>query len=398
MSRLRVLSISTLFPSPQRPGFGKFVEYQLKAVAAGGEVDLVVINPIGLPPWPLSQRKPYSDYARNPDAQQVDGLDVRYPRFRLIPRFSADGNAARIAKAIIPLARQLHAERPFNLVDAQFFFPDGPAAMLVAQALGLPFSIKARGADIHFWGRRPRPLAQIREAGQAAAGLLAVSSALRDDMIALGLPAEKIAVHYTGIDHARFHPLPRKQARALISALPSLHVWVKGPLLVCTGALIARKSQHLVIEALPALPDCHLVLAGEGPDRPKLEALAQRLDVADRVQFLGQVDHDLLPQLLSAADVLVLPSASEGIANAWIEALACGTPLVIPDIGGAREVIRDDSAGRIVARTPAAIAAGIESILAAPPCEDAVAANAAPFSWQRNAAELVAYWQGLVRS
>lgn len=395
MNRLRVLSISTLFPSPRRPGFGKFVEYQFKAVAAQDEVDLVVFNPVGLPPWPLSQCKPYSDYARNPDAEHLDGLDVRYPRFRLIPRFGANGNAARIAKAIIPLARQLHAQRPFDLVDAQFFFPDGPAAMLVARALGLPFSVKARGADIHFWGRRPRPLAQIREAGQASAGLLAVSSALREDMIALGLPAEKITVHYTGIDHGRFHSLPRQQARALVSAMPGLPALGNGPLLVSTGALIERKGQNLVIAALTALPDCQLVLAGEGPQRKKLEALARQLAVSDRVQFLGQVGHDLLPQLLSAADVLVLPSASEGIANAWIEALACGTPLVIPDIGGAREVIRNENAGRIVERTPQAIAAGIGSILANPPSQTGVAANAAAFSWQRNAAELIAYWQRL---
>ncbi|RZA28161.1 MAG: glycosyltransferase, partial [Proteobacteria bacterium] len=114
---------------------------------------------------------------------------------------------------------------------------------------------------------------------------------------------------------------------------------------------------------------------------------------ADRVQFLGSVDHDLLPVLLSAANVMVLPSASEGLANAWVEALACGTPLVICDAGGAREVVRDASAGRIVARDAGAIAAAVAEILAAPPQPQEVAANAAHFSWEANAAALAEYYE-----
>jgi teichuronic acid biosynthesis glycosyltransferase TuaC len=90
---------------------------------------------------------------------------------------------------------------------------------------------------------------------------------------------------------------------------------------------------------------------------------------------------------------MVLPSASEGLANAWIEALACGTPLVIPPIGGAREVVRDASAGRIAERTPEGIAAAVGELLAGPSVQQAVAANAARFSWEANAEALVAFWR-----
>lgn len=394
MNKPRVLSLSTLFPTPARPGFGKFVEYSLGAVARRGDIDLTVVNPIGVPPWPLSRREPYRTHDSAPQQGELQGATVHYPRFTLVPRFGGDSNAGRIVRAVMPLVQKLHAERPFDLIDAQFFFPDGPAVAEIAKRLGLPWSIKARGADIHFWGRRPAPLAQMRAAAQGAAGMLAVSGALKGDMAALGMPGERITVHYTGIDHARF-TLPRTQARILVSAVPELGVWVKGPLVVVTGALIERKGQGLVIEALRHLPGVHLAFAGAGPDENALRALAARLDVEERVQFLGQVSHDLLPQLLSAANVLALPSASEGIANAWIEALACGTPLVIPDIGGAREVLRDPSAGRIVERTPQAIAAGIAEVLANQPDEETVAANSQRFSWERNAEELAAYWRRL---
>ena len=106
--------------------------------------------------------------------------------------------------------------------------------------------------------------------------------------------------------------------------------------------------------ALAAVGDRGFALAGSGEDEAKLRALAASLGLAERVHFLGAVNHTQLPQLLAAADAMVLPSSSEGLANAWIEALACGTPLVITDCGGAREVVRNASAGRIVERTPEA--------------------------------------------
>jgi glycosyltransferase involved in cell wall biosynthesis len=70
---------------------------------------------------------------------------------------------------------------------------------------------------------------------------------------------------------------------------------------------------------------------------------------------------------------------------------------VIPDIGGAREVVRDPSAGRIAEREPAAIAAAVRDLLADPPTQEAVAANAERFSWKENARQLVAFWWGLAR-
>ena len=178
--------------------------------------------------------------------------------------------------------------------------------------------------------------------------------------------------------------------------MPNLGIWSVGPLIVTPGSLIPRKGQRLVIEALALLPGARLALAGAGEDEKPLRDLAQRLGVSDRVQFLGLVGHDLLPHVLCAADVLVLPSTSEGLANVWIEGLACGTPIVIPDIGGAREVVKDDSAGRIAPRTPEAIADAVSRILADPPSQQDVSANVSRFSWGVNAQNLVHFWRGIL--
>lgn len=388
---MRVLSLSTLFPSPAQPGFGKFVASQMAAVAARGDVDLVMVNPLGLPPWPLAAHARYRPLTRCPQTSTLGQLTVHHPRFTLLPLVGGESNPGRIARGILPLVRRLHAEAPFDLVDAQFFFPDGPAALRIARALGLPLTIKARGSDIHYWSTRPRALAQILEAGDGARTLLSVSAALGRDMAALGLSPWRTRVHYTGLDHARFTPTPRAAARAAVAAelgLPS-----DGTLLACPGALIAIKGQALAIRALAQLPGARLALAGSGPDEAALRALAGDLGLADRVHFLGQVGHDALPRLMSAADVVVLPSEREGLANVWVEALACGTPLVIPDVGGAAEVVTQATAGRLAAREPAAIAAAVRELTSAPPAQDAVAALAARFSWNNNAAELVALWR-----
>jgi teichuronic acid biosynthesis glycosyltransferase TuaC len=287
----------------------------------------------------------------------------------------------------------MHAEQPFDLVDAQFFFPDGPAAAIIAHNLGLPLTIKSRGADIHYWGSRPKAKAQIVAAARQAAGLLAVSKALREDMIALGMPGERITVHYTGLDRERFYPTDRRTARARVAALG---IPASGSLLVTPGSLIPRKSQRLVIEALAALPDTRLALAGAGEDEASLKAQAKALGLSERVHFLGQVGHDVLPTLMSAADVVVLPSSSEGLANVWIEALGCGTPIVIPDIGGASEIVHDHSAGRIAARDPQAIAAAVADLIADPPSQADVAANVAGFSWTTNAEAIVRFWREIL--
>jgi glycosyltransferase involved in cell wall biosynthesis len=381
----RLLSLATLYPNASAPRFGTFVARSLEALAARGDWQVTVLNPIGVPPVRFGRYRALAGAA----ADGIEhGVRVHRPTFPLIPRYGAAFNPRLIARAALPLARKLHAEQPFDMVDAQFFYPDGPAAARVADALRLPLAIKARGADIQYWGTRGYALKQMREAASRADTLLAVSEALAQDMAALGLPRDKLRIHYTGLDRDLFHPLDRIECRRHVAGHFGFELPVGAPLLVTVGALIPRKGQAFVIRALGALPDAHLLLVGKGEDEADLRALAAREQVAGRVHFLGSLDHTLLPVVLSAADAMVLPSASEGLANAWVEALACGCPLVIGDAGGARELLTSPEAGRIVARDPGAIVAAIQALLAAPPDRETVAATVERFSWPAHAEAL----------
>ncbi len=389
-----VVVLSTLYPNTVNPRFGTFVARSLEAMAKRADWNVTVVNPIGLPPIALGRYRALSAL----DAISVEaGVTVHRPRFTLIPAVGARRNASAIAKAALPLIQQIHAETPIDMIDAQFFFPDGPAAAWIARQIGVPLSLKARGSDITYWGDIDFAREQMIEAAEGADGILAVSEALAGQMAEIGMPRSKIRVHYTGLDRDRFRPLEHTQLRAQLGAELGFAMPDNAPLLTCVGALIERKGQDIAIAALANIEGARLVLVGKGDDEAHLRALAQDLGLAERVHFAGSLDHDLLPLILSASDAMVLPTMNEGLANAWVEALACGTPVVTCDVGGARELITNNTAGRLVERNPESVAAGVNEILNNPPMRQAVAAMAERFSWDTNALELAAHYDTLLR-
>jgi len=261
---IRVLTLSTLFPDSSRPGFGGFVERQTLALAAHAGVECRVVAPLGLPAagWARRQRR-YHELDMLPRWETWKGLDVYRPRFATLPVVGGPVHPLSLWWALLSLLDAIRAEFPFDVIDTEFFYPDGPAAVALGRRYGVPVSIKARGSDIHLWGRKRLCRAMIVAAGRSADGMLAVSGALRDDMVALGLPADRIRVHPTGLDRSVFHPRDRVAAKAGLG--------VAGPLVVSIGNLIALKGHALVVEAMGALPGVSLLIAGEGPERIALE-------------------------------------------------------------------------------------------------------------------------------
>ena len=111
---------------------------------------------------------------------------------------------------------------------------------------------------------------------------------------------------------------------------------------------------------------------------------------------MGNVPHDELPALFAAADVMALVSKSEGLANAWVEALACGTPVVASNVGGAPELIRSPDAGRIVESDVVAVVTAIQDLLDNPVSPPHVAAQVAHFSWASNAEVLEGFFRRVI--
>jgi len=372
-----------LFPNARQPQLGLFVERQTRGLAALPEVEVRVVAGVGLPVWPLSLHPHYRPLGSLAREELWNGLQVQRPRFTAWPKVGQARAGTSLARAALPLLRELRRSFPFDVVDAEFFWPDGVAAMHLARALGLPFSVKARGSDIYHWGDVPGVREQVLAAAEAASGLLAVSQSLKDEMVGRGMAGEKIKVHHTGVDLDAYRPVDRAAVKRTLG--------VEGPLLATVGALIERKGQAFALEALARLPGATLLLIGDGPDRAELGGKAEALGIADRVRFLGSQPPAEVARLVAAADVMLLPTRAEGIANAWVEALACGTPVVTCAAGAAADVIDRPEAGRIVARDSEALARAVGELLRSPPEQAAVRRAAERFSWERNAKELEAH-------
>ncbi|MBV7256748.1 glycosyltransferase [Pacificimonas sp. WHA3] len=367
---LRVLTLSTLYPNAVQPDLGSFCARQTERLAARDDVEVEVIAPVARFPIPVPGA-PYSALRDIPERDERGGLSVHHPRYASVPFIGWRWNAKSLARAVVPLARQLHQANPFDVIDCEFFFPDSVAAHEISRALHLPYSIKARGSDIRYWGRRNFTRRQMVGAGRHSNGMLAVSRSLRTDMSRIGLSLERITVHYTGVDLSRF--------------APDKSITREAGLLLAIGNLVPLKRHLLLIEMMVHLPEYRLEILGEGPERGALESAIETFGVSDRVTLLGRRPHDELAPRLAAAEALVHSSESEGLANVWIEALACGTPVVTTNVGGAAEVVTRDTGVLVpVTATAARFASAVRQLRSRPRNIQAIRAAAEPFSWARN--------------
>lgn len=121
-----------------------------------------------------------------------------------------------------------------------------------------------------------------------------------------------------------------------------------GQTIITVCRLVPWKGVDRLIRVLVRLPNCRLVVAGDGPDRFKLQAEAVQLGVADRVLFIGQVDKRQVRALLEASDLFVLNSGYEGLPHVVLEAMAARVPVIATDVGGTSEVVRDNETGLLI--------------------------------------------------
>lgn len=175
--------------------------------------------------------------------------------------------------------------------------------------------------------------------GYRRAGFHAISESTRDDLVARGVPREKVRVIHPGVDLKTFHPDP---------SVPRATV----PTFVYVGRLKRYKGVRLLVEAFARArktrPDMRLLVAGTGDARLELEQRSRALGQGDAVQFLGFIPESEKLMLLRTAWANVFPSVKEGWGITVIEAAACGTPSIASDSPGLRDSVRDGETGVLV--------------------------------------------------
>jgi phosphatidylinositol alpha-1,6-mannosyltransferase len=223
-----------------------------------------------------------------------------------------------------------------------------------------------------WWAQVPGSRALLRRVGEGTDVLTYVSEWCRDRIAPALSPAAaaRMARLSPGVDTVRFAPDVGGAAfRARLGIAPDR------PVVVCVGRVVERKGQDTLVRAWPTVlarvPDALLLVVGDGPHRPAVESLAASLGVAGAVRFAGQVAEDDLPAAYDAADVFAMPCRARRAGlemEAWgivfLEAQACGVPVVVGDSGGAPEACVHGETGYVVdPLNPVAVASKVLRLL-----------------------------------
>jgi glycosyltransferase involved in cell wall biosynthesis len=327
---MRILLVSQMYPGPDDPDLGVFVQGLERALAARGH-----------------------ELARGV-------LDRR------------GGGKRRYLDLWRSTRREAERFRP-DVVYAHFLVPAGLIAALGTKA---PLVVTAHGRDVRNVGAVPGVGVATRKVVRRASSVVCVSDYLRREL-ELRVPAArgKTEVIDCGVDLERFHGGDAAAARAALD-------WEgEGPFLVCVGSLSERKNVVALADAFARLGRGQLVFVGDGPLRPALEG-------RPGVRVVGRVAHDAVPELLRAADLVCQPSLIEPFGQAVLEALASERPVVATAIGGPPELVPPEAGVLVDPSSPDELARALETALALPDPGAAARAAAEAHDVSRQAARV----------
>ncbi len=352
MTTLRIAVVSRYFPSSVEPWQGRSAYQTLRVLTQQAKIHVFFPN-ARYPPF----LKPRSRiYDRIDHTYRTPEVDVSYHDFPALPLISRPLNGWMAARTLLPHVRAFAPDLIFSF----FLYPDGYAALKIAQALSVPVVAMAIGSDLNNIGD-PISARLTRTVLKDADFLLAKSEYLRQKAVLLGARSETTRTITNGCDISRFHVGDRAAARR------KLHIGPSTQMVVYIGRLDVKKGLRELVDAAaslrPSRPQLRIYLVGEGPDREVMAAAIQARDASGYIHLLPSCPPDEVAMWMTAADLVTLPSYMEGCPNVVLEALACGRPVVATNVGGIPEIMSDDCGQMVPPRDAVALAAAIGSVL-----------------------------------
>ena len=377
---MRVAVVAEFYPRAEDPVLGMWAHRQAVAARdAGADVRVIVLHRLvpaeaELKAGPRVALRSLAAKVRQPRADVRDGIEVAYAPFVSPPRGRSYGRWGRWAAPA--LRRALRSAEPFDLVHAHNAVPAGDAALRAAT--DRPLVVSVHGGDVFHTAHRWPTVGPVFDGARLVlANSEGIAGAVRD------LGGRDVRVVHLGTD------------------LPEQPGGGDGRTLVTLGHLVERKGHADVLRALARLPGLRYEVIGDGPERPRLEALARELDVADRVRFHGQLEHGRALEAMRRGDVFVMPSWHEAFGVAYVEAMAAGLPAIAcsGEPGPADIAALGGGIVLVPPREPAALADAIADAVArrATLGEQARATVREHFTWERSGRATVAAYEDALR-
>lgn len=385
MPRLRVAVVSTFFPNSSAPYRTLFVRHLVTALAEHAEVAVVAPIPYA-PRWPRRAR--WSALRQVPYTARSGDIPVAHPRYIVVPKVEAFSGLT-YALAVAPALRRL-ARQGIDVIHVHCAYPDAVGVARVAGTLGLPFVVTAHGSDINVYATRESLRSQVIWALSKAQAIIAVSEALRDRICTLApqLAQRVRCIPCSGVNPDVFHLGERSSARAEYGVELQARVVLFVGNLVPIKGLDTLLAAWRILQARGALgPSDRLVLIGDGPLRPQLEAAAKEPALAGAWRVLGPRPQGEIAKWMHAATVLCLASLNEGMPNVVVEALASGLPVVATAVGGIPDLVKPEVNGYLAPSGNAGeLAAALARALDRNWDSRQIAVTAAGYNWSALAA------------
>jgi glycosyltransferase involved in cell wall biosynthesis len=342
---VKILTLSNLYPRPDRPTFGMFNGQLFGQMATTEGVSLR--NICLVPEWRLWRWR----HIRGWSAPSGSVPGTRYQPVFYLPIIGRQWSARLYCWWNAALK---HEVQKADVVYASWLFPDGVAAAHLAESTNVKVWIMVLGSDTYHL-RDANRRAQIQAVDARVAGYVCVCQTVAQRLVDVGIASERIHVVPNGVDPKRFYYVAPSQAHEHLSKTlesPLRAAIADGISVLFVGNLVMEKGPDLCLDAFIAAAGTdnkrRLVFIGQGAMQASLERRVQDAGLSERVHFVGNRPHTEIVHWMALADVLCLSSRTEGMPNVVLEALACGCPVIASDVGACDEMLNDEPAGQVV--------------------------------------------------
>ena len=381
---MKILVITHIYPNNLEPMGGIFNRYQIEFLSKHCEIK--VIAP--LPWYPgasfFPKRAEFPNAGKVLKEEIINGIEVKHPLYFVIPIIGRFLHGIAYFLRVLPVVLAVKRQFSFNVIYSTYAYPDSFAAALIALILRKPLIAKVHGSDINVIAKSFLRGKFVRFALSRAEKIIAVSEALKKEMIKMGVEEAKIIVVYNGVDKTIF------QKRSIVASRKDLMLKMEGKVIVFIGNLKKIKGLTFLIEAVEMLKKnkfpAKLFIIGKGPIKDQLRRLVNCKSLEVDVTFLGGMFQKEILLWINAADIVCLPSINEGVPNVILESLSCGKAVVATNVGGIPEIVNSSDYGILLEpKNSKALAMALENALKKNWNRDKIVEYAECFSWKKNA-------------